>query len=189
MHVFLSVVFIGLWVNLAAPFSVNRPPNLASWHYSSRLRQSTRQSDVDTMDYNNVILYDGVCNFCNTWVDLILRIDSQKQFRFAPLQSKHGMYCLEQIGKAKDDISSVILINTNREGELQGLSKSEAVVEVLNTLQFPLVSPMAQLVSTLLPISIKNDLYDTVAKNRYIFLGKRTTIERLNGDYSDRFLS
>ena len=59
-----------------------------------------------------MILYDGVCNFCNAWVDILLKIDggSIPKFRFAALQSGVGMKLLEGIGKDANDISSVVLI-------------------------------------------------------------------------------
>jgi predicted DCC family thiol-disulfide oxidoreductase YuxK len=58
----------------------------------------------------NIVLYDGVCNFCNKWVDILLKLDSQKQFTFSALQSDKGKELLEAIGKNKNDISSVVFI-------------------------------------------------------------------------------
>lgn len=34
-----------------------------------------------------IILFDGVCNLCNTWVQRIIEKDANDIFRFASLQS------------------------------------------------------------------------------------------------------
>jgi predicted DCC family thiol-disulfide oxidoreductase YuxK len=60
-----------------------------------------------------VILFDGVCNFCNGAVNWIIAHDPDAKFKFAPLQSEFG----EQ-AKAKfaigDDVDSIILIENGR---------------------------------------------------------------------------
>ena len=45
----------------------------------------------DFSTVKNVILFDGVCNFCNTWVDLLLRLDTEGKFKLCALQSENGM--------------------------------------------------------------------------------------------------
>ena len=35
---------------------------------------------------DRVVLYDGVCNMCNGWVNMVLDRDKEGQFRFAALQ-------------------------------------------------------------------------------------------------------
>lgn len=144
------------------------------------------------MNFDNVILYDGVCNFCNTWVDIILKIDFQRKFRYAALQSENGMKLLEKIGKEKNDISSVVLVKQVKgtEGdEYRGFFKSSCVTEVLKELNLPVLSTTAVLLSSLLPMPLKDSAYETVARNRYNFLGKRNTIDRLNNLNADRFLN
>jgi len=146
---------------------------------------------AEGMNYDNVILYDGVCNFCNTWVDIILKIDFQRKFRYAALQSENGMMLLEKIGKGKDDISSVVLVKQvkGKQGEYRGHFKSSCVTEVIKELNLPAVSPAAVLLSSVLPLPLKDSAYETVARNRYNFLGKRNTIDRLNNLNADRFLN
>ena len=153
---------------------------------------TTMASSAENMNFDNVILYDGVCNFCNTWVDIILKIDFQKKFRYAALQSDAGGKLLEQIGKEKDDISSVVLVKQVKGGDenaYKGYFKSSCVTEVIKELNLPALSPAAVLLSNVLPLGLKDVAYETVARNRYNFLGKRNTIERLNNLNADRFLS
>ena len=90
---------------------------------ASSVRCSATDSPSLSSNYDNVILYDGVCNFCNAWVDILLQIDTKKRFRFAALQSDTGKKCLEGVGKERDDISSVMLIKSRGGGSLEGYEK------------------------------------------------------------------
>ena len=141
--------------------------------------------------FNNVILYDGVCNFCNTWVDLCLRADKEGVFKYAALQSTTGGDLLESLGKERNDISSVVLVKQDKFGNVKGYAKSEAAVQVIKELDVPAFSPLVYLLSTLLPMKFKNRMYEEVAKRRYDFMGKRSTMERLDElsvKNADRFL-
>jgi predicted DCC family thiol-disulfide oxidoreductase YuxK len=140
----------------------------------------------------NIILYDGVCNFCNAWVDLLLVLDrsSPPLFYFAPLQSSTGAALLTEIGKEPGDLSSVVLVSrSSPSSPPSSYSKSSAVTQVLKLLRFPVLSPAAVLLSSLLPMNAKDKAYDVVARNRLRFLGSRSTIDRLGDRNEDRFLS
>ena len=134
---------------------------------------------------NNVILFDGVCNFCNKWVDLLLKLDVDKKFKFASLQSNAGQVLLKRIGKEKGDISSVILVKNATTREYY--SKSDVVINVLKELRLGPVP--AFLVQRLLPTSLRDGIYDVVADNRYSILGKRDECRLPDKEYLDRFLT
>ena len=131
-----------------------------------------------------VILFDGVCNFCNAWVDILLRIDVNSKFKFAPLQSDLGKKLLLAIGKEADDISSVVLV----EPDFTFYDKSACVLQVVSEL-----GPLAKLTSNslrnLVPEGFRDSIYDTVAENRYNLLGKRDECRCGDPQYADRFLS
>lgn len=57
-----------------------------------------------------VILFDGVCNYCNSICNYIIRHDPSKHFRFAHLQSDAGKKLLVEHGFAPDMLDSVVLI-------------------------------------------------------------------------------
>ena len=40
---------------------------------------------------SSIVLFDGVCNFCNGAVNFIIQHDDEKKFQFAPLQSEFGI--------------------------------------------------------------------------------------------------
>lgn len=56
-------------------------------------------------DARPVLLYDGVCNMCNGFVNLFLDVDKDEKFRFSALQSQTGRALLSMSGRSPDDIS------------------------------------------------------------------------------------
>lgn len=115
----------------------------------------------------NVILFDGVCNFCNRWVDLLISVDKNKVFSFAALQSDRGKQILGLIGRRPDDISTVILVKNLEEVYF----KSDVPIQVLKELSAP--TYYLGTIMEAFPFSFRNRIYDIVAANRYNFLGKR----------------
>jgi predicted DCC family thiol-disulfide oxidoreductase YuxK len=102
------------------PTTTRRPLHTAT----TELSPSTdlQQDESSLLKYHNVILFDGICNFCNNWVDVLLRLDhlnGSPKFYFAPLQSTTGQYLLTVIGKQSNDISSVVLIQVQRDDKSQ----------------------------------------------------------------------
>ena len=136
-----------------------------------------------------VILFDGVCNFCNTWVDLLLRIDVNQRFKFAPLQSDVGKRLLTAVGKEADDISSVVLIIQQPDDDLlKCYDKSACVLKVVEELG-PVAWVAAATAERLVPRGLRDSIYDTVAENRYNLMGKRDECRCGDPKYFDRFLS
>merc|ERR1719491_1107020 len=90
-------------------------------HFSTTIQEDSTASGtsastttVTTKEFNrddypdNIILFDGICNFCNTWVDILLRIDSNTQkFVFTPLQSNVGKNLLISIGNVLSSVGTV----------------------------------------------------------------------------------
>merc|ERR1712028_277415 len=64
-------------------------------------------------DDRPIILFDGVCNLCNTAVNLALDWDPSGKLRFAALQSNVGRSLLEVNGRNANDISSIVLVTKN----------------------------------------------------------------------------
>jgi predicted DCC family thiol-disulfide oxidoreductase YuxK len=56
-----------------------------------------------------IILFDGVCNFCNGMVDFIIRHDPEGYFKFGALQSDIGQALLKQYGMSQTDLDTLIL--------------------------------------------------------------------------------
>mmetsp|Transcript_24283 Transcript_24283/g.27966 ORF Transcript_24283/g.27966 Transcript_24283/m.27966 type:complete len:247 (+) Transcript_24283:98-838(+) len=151
-----------------------------------------KMQSVLAIDAKQVILYDGVCNFCNTWVDILLRIDLKEQFKFAPLQSDVGKELLIRMGKEADDISSIVLVENssgigNEMTEASYLDKSACVLKVVEELGIP-GKVFAKTALAIVPKELRDTVYDTVAENRYNFMGKRDECRCSDPKFSDRFL-
>lgn len=111
----------------------------------------------------NIILFDGDCHFCNRSVQFILKRDCKKRYHFAPLQSEFGRSLLVKHGIPLT-IESLVLI----EGGLS-FTKSTAVLKISRNLnRMWKISYLFILV----PVPIRNGIYDFIAKNRYVF-GKK----------------
>ena len=61
-----------------------------------------------------IILFDGVCNFCNGSVNFIIERDPAGYFKFAPLQSEIGEKLLSEHGIDKTVTDSVVLIEDDK---------------------------------------------------------------------------
>jgi len=116
--------------------------------------------------HKKLILFDGVCNLCNSTVQYVIKHDKKDKFRFAPLQSEIGKSIIKKynIDPVKTDS---LLLYSNQNG-LQ--VKSTAALHIAKHLGFP-NSIMA--VFLLVPTFIRNGVYDYIAKNRYTWYGKK----------------
>ncbi len=128
----------------------------------------------------SIILFDGVCNFCNYWVNFIIDRDKNNQFRFAALQSEKGSELLGKFNLPKGDFDSFILIENNKV-----FKKSSAAFEIAKQLNgWPkIIIPFG-----ILPHSLTDLIYDLVAKNRYKFFGKKDSCRIPTKEEKSKFL-
>lgn len=150
-------------------------------------------SRVFEKDSRPVVLFDGVCNMCNSAVNLALDWDPKGKLRFAALQSAVGRSLLQaNAKKTPDDISSIVLVD----GDGTAKTKSDAVLGIAEKLSPPLFSPLAKLGAKsgemFVPKLLRDAVYDNVAENRYSFMGKRDACRCGDDDdaaaFRDRFV-
>ena len=128
-----------------------------------------------------LVIFDGVCNLCNTSVQYIIRHDKKDIFRFTALQSETGQDLVHKfnIDTAKTD--SIILYS-----ELKGICyKSTAVLKIASHLGFP---RNILKIFLIIPPFIRNWFYDLVAKNRYKWYGKRETCIVPTAELQNKFI-
>jgi predicted DCC family thiol-disulfide oxidoreductase YuxK len=113
-----------------------------------------------------IILFDGICNLCNSAVQFVIQHDKKDLFRFVSLQSDLGIKIINHIGVDLKYIDSIILY----EPGIAYYYKSEAIVEIAKHLG-PFYSLLT--VFKILPTSFSNSVYDYIAKNRYKWYGKK----------------
>src|SRR5262245_40518214 len=59
-----------------------------------------------------ILLFDGVCNFCNGAVNYVIAHDPAGVFRFASLQSEAGRALLREHGLGELPLSTMVLIDS-----------------------------------------------------------------------------
>ncbi|HLA55385.1 MAG TPA: thiol-disulfide oxidoreductase DCC family protein [Flavobacterium sp.] len=128
-----------------------------------------------------IILFDGVCNLCNSAVQFIIRHDKKDQFRFAALQSEIGIAILKHIGVNPANIDSIVLYEQN----VAYYYKADAVIEIAKNIGgiYSLLS-----VFRISPASFRNWIYDYIAKNRYKWYGKRESCMIPTAELKAKFL-
>lgn len=131
-----------------------------------------------------ILLFDGICNYCNKWVNFIIRHDKKKKFLFAALQSETGKKILKQyqlVGIINpDQQESAVLIYNNKT-----YIKSSTGLHVLYHLGG--IYSLA-FVFIIVPAFIRDFYYDIIARNRYKWWGKRNECMIPAEDVKERFL-
>ena len=128
-----------------------------------------------------VILFDGVCNFCNGFANFILRRDRRGVFRLGTLQSPAGQALLKQASLPSDFLDSVVVI----EGD-HAYTKSAAALRIARDLPFPWYLANA---FGVVPRIARDPIYTWIARNRYRWFGKRDTCRVPTKDEQSRFIT
>ena len=130
-----------------------------------------------------VLLYDGVCGFCNRSVQLILDHDRRGVMRFAALQSDYGQALVERHPELRG-VDSVVYVEGAPGGERVHV-RSDAALKVAGYLGgFWRLFLAAKLV----PRAARDYLYDLFARNRYRVFGKYDTCMLPPPEVRSRFL-
>ncbi len=123
--------------------------------------------------HNPIILYDGVCGFCNRAVQFILKRDKKDRFRFATLQSEFSRTLLQKHGIEAADLDTLYLILDNGQSNERLLDRSTASIAINRELGIFWRS-LANLYA-MLPRSMRDWGYNLIARNRYRLFGKYDT--------------
>lgn len=128
-----------------------------------------------------VVLFDGVCNFCDGAVNFIIARDKTGYFKFAPLQSEIGERLLAENGIDKIETDSVVLIEDNKV-----YTYSTAALRVARKLDGLWSWAYAFIV---VPQFIRDFFYKLFAKYRYKMFGKKDECMLPTPEIRSRFLA
>ena len=128
----------------------------------------------------HILLFDGVCNLCTGIVKFIIKRDKKEKFRFAALQSESGQALLKKFGLSATDFDTFVLISGDKY-----YTKSTAGLLVLKELGGLWEVLYVYIV---FPESMRNFIYDIVAKTRYHIFGKRDNCIVPTPEIKNRFL-
>ena len=114
----------------------------------------------------SIVLFDGVCNLCNSAVAFIIKRDKEKIFKLSPLQSSFSESLNEQFHFKQPLLNSIILIENNKV-----YYKSTAALRVVKKLSGPI---KILYIFIVVPAFIRDAVYSVIAKNRYRWFGKKS---------------
>ncbi|KEZ48409.1 thiol-disulfide oxidoreductase DCC family protein [Metabacillus indicus] len=132
------------------------------------------------MTHSKILLFDGVCNFCDGTVQFVLKHDKKEVFSFASLQSEAGQSLLRKHGLPLEDYDSFVYLD---EGKVH--TKSTAALRVLKELG-GIYRALYLLIAV--PKPIRDAVYMMIAKNRYKWFGKKDACTLPSKDVRKRFL-
>lgn len=137
-----------------------------------------------------VVLFDGVCNFCDASVNFVIEHDREGYFKFAPLQTEAGKKIAAEFGlrsesdeRPADDlipIDSVILVQDGN-----AYTHSTAALRILKQLGFPWSLLYAFVI---VPKPVRDFLYRLFAKYRYRVFGRKDHCMLPSPEVRARFL-
>jgi predicted DCC family thiol-disulfide oxidoreductase YuxK len=127
-----------------------------------------------------VVLFDGVCNFCNATINFVIEHDRPGYFKFAPLQSETGERLMAEHGIDRIETDSVILVENGK-----AFTHSDAALRIARRLDgiwswaygFRVV-----------PRSIRDAAYKIFARHRYRLFGRQDACMMPTPEIRARFL-
>jgi predicted DCC family thiol-disulfide oxidoreductase YuxK len=132
------------------------------------------------MDHRSIIIFDGLCNFCNGAVNFIIKRDPKKVFVFTPMQSSTAKELMKRYQITTVGIDTVVLIKNGVYSV-----RSKAVLEIAKDLTgFWHFSR----VLLILPVSVRDCCYRLFARYRYKLFGKQDSRMAPTAEIRDRFI-
>jgi predicted DCC family thiol-disulfide oxidoreductase YuxK len=127
-----------------------------------------------------IVLYDGPCKLCNDAVYFLLKRDAQAYFLFGSLQSKVAQNFLKEKGIDTSKTDSLVFVTAT-----DVWMRSNAVLHICAALKgawswFGIFR--------YIPESVRDSLYDFIAKNRYRWFGKSDSCPSPNPLFKERFI-
>jgi predicted DCC family thiol-disulfide oxidoreductase YuxK len=136
-------------------------------------------------EITHLVLFDGVCGLCNGLVQFLLKRDHQQVFKFAALQGATGRAVLERVGGGPSLPSSFYVVADYGSGHSRVFTKSDGVLFVAAQLRWPW---RVAAVLRVLPRSLRNWLYDALARSRYRFFGRYEQCTVPSPEFQSRFV-
>lgn len=135
---------------------------------------------MNSSNTHKIILFDGVCNLCNSSINFVIKRDKKNLFQFATLQEQPGQALLKKYNINTLDTDSIILIANNK-----AYVKSTAALHIAKDLKggWPLLYGFM-----IIPTFVRNWVYDFVARNRYKWYGKKDSCMIPSPALKDKFL-
>ncbi len=126
-----------------------------------------------------VVLFDGVCNFCNRMVSFAILNDKKGNLKFAPLESEAGKSLRDQF-QISPTADTIVFINKG-----VPYTYANAAIRICKYLDWPAKALYAFII---IPSFMSQPIYKWFAKRRYKWFGKRESCMIPTPEVSNRFL-
>jgi predicted DCC family thiol-disulfide oxidoreductase YuxK len=135
---------------------------------------------AEAAGYSHLVIFDGVCNFCETSVNFIIDHDADGTFRFVPSQTALGEALQRKYAINTTTLDTVVLI---RDGEL--FTQSDAAVEIARELDgaWRWLSAVR-----FVPRPLRDWAYRLIARKRYEWFGRKQVCMVPTAEIRGRFL-
>ena len=127
-----------------------------------------------------IVFFDGVCNFCNYWVNFAIKRDKEKRLKFASLQGEYAKKILPRYGINQTLVNSVVLVDNGKV-----YTQSSAAFRICKYLDGGWKLGYGLMV---IPKIIRDFFYDFIARNRYRWFGKKESCMVPGPGIKERFL-
>ncbi|HCN05770.1 MAG TPA: thiol-disulfide oxidoreductase DCC [Bacteroidetes bacterium] len=125
------------------------------------------------------VIFDGVCNLCNSTVDFLLRHDHHHRMIFGSFQTERAQELLREHGVYEAPETIYVIAD----GRLY--SESDAVLRIARELPIPWrLTTWFRYV----PRALRNVFYRCIARNRYRWFGKRSSCRLPTAEERSRFM-
>ena len=128
---------------------------------------------------HTIVLYDGVCHFCDSTVQFLLRKDKKERFLFSPLQSDATRY-LRQRYSIPEQLDTIAVIDND-----EIYVRTDALLRVAWRLGG---AWSLFIVFWLIPRFLRDAAYNLFARFRYRMFGKRDVCAMPTPEQEARFL-
>jgi predicted DCC family thiol-disulfide oxidoreductase YuxK len=134
--------------------------------------------------FEHLVLFDGVCGFCDGAVNWLMDRDSRARLRFAPLQGAVAAELRARHPEIPEDIDTFVYVEVRDGAEVVYL-RSRAIIEACSQLARP---PAWLRWLRLVPRPLADLGYRLFASQRYRLFGKRDACRIPSAEERSRFL-
>jgi len=132
------------------------------------------------MSNSHIVVFDGVCNFCNTAVNFIIKRDPEAKFVFTPMQTKLAKELMSKYQVNNVGVDTFLLIKDDK-----CFMWSSAALEITKDLSG---AWFVFLVFKIVPARIRDFFYKVFARNRYNLFGRKATCMVPTKEVKSRFI-
>ncbi len=132
------------------------------------------------MSQQHIIIFDGICNFCNSSINFIIKRDHTNQFVFAPMQGPTAQKLIAHYQAENVGFDTFLLIKND-----EIYYRTNAAIEIAQDLSGAWYLLKA---FKIIPGPIRDYFYRLFARNRYHIFGKAAACRVPTEDLKHKFL-